>query len=291
MGDRTASRYGDDPVLTRATRRAVVSVVGAVALLVVGLSAVVALIPLKFGTFAFKAVGATHGWILLLPLAIAVLWLVREVRRSTRGHALGTSESADVGPDHPLRISLSRLAALADVPTPPLRVVASKRPNSYVVVEPDGTETVCVTTAALEMCTQAELDAMLAHELFHVAHGDARLTSRLEAIAELADRKVSLLSGLIVPNPRVTRSTIAWRSTAAWEAFLMSALLNGAVDPSMPITNAGPKGLCVTVATSELWNGSSESNVVGSEMSASPLRIASLRVAGSRMTWPVTASR
>jgi heat shock protein HtpX len=236
MGDRTASRYGDDPVLTRATRRAVVSVVGAVALLVVGLSAVVALIPLKFGTFALEAVGATHGWILLLPLAIAVLWLVREVRRSTRGHALGTSESADVGPDHPLRISLSRLAALADVPTPPLRIVASKRPNSYVVVEPDGTETVCVTTAALEMCTQAELDAMLAHELFHVAHGDARLTSRLEAIAELADRKVSLLSGLIVPS---VRSLMRQRELSADRAAALLTARPADLDSAVRTCTAG----------------------------------------------------
>jgi heat shock protein HtpX len=201
MGDRTASRYGDDPVLTRATRRAVVSVVGAVVLLVVGLSVAVSLVSFKFGTFAFKAVGATHGWILLLPLAIAVLWLTRAIRRATRGDRLG-SDAHELDVDHPLRVSLARLAALADVPVPPLRVVDSQRPNSYVVVEEDGTQTLCVTSSALEACTQAELDAMLAHELFHVAHGDARLTSRLEAMAELADTRVSVLSGWIVPAVR-----------------------------------------------------------------------------------------
>lgn len=222
MTDRSARRYGDDPVLERATRRAVVAVAGAVVLLVLGLTVVVSLLAAKFAHWgAFKAVGATHGLILLVPLAIAVLWLVRELRGAGRGTRLDSDVVAEPPADHPQRVALERLASLAGVPVPPLRIVASDRPNSYVVVEIDRVQTICVTSAALEQCTQGELDAMLAHELFHIAHGDAPLTGRLEAIAELADRKVGFLAGWIVP---AVRSLMRQRELSADRA---AALLTG----------------------------------------------------------------
>jgi len=154
MGAR--ERYGEDPELTRATRRAVVSVAGAVLLLLLGLSAVVSLAAFRFGPMGvFKTVGATHGLVLLLPLSIAALWIAREVGRATRGHYLGRDSVVELPADHPLRTALARLAALAAVPVPPLRLVRSDRPNSFVVVDLDGVETVCVTTAALDVCSTA----------------------------------------------------------------------------------------------------------------------------------------
>ena len=222
MTDRSAGRYGDDPVLERATRRAVVAVAGAVVLLVLGLTVVVTLVAAKFAHWgAFRVIGTTHGLALLVPFAIAVLWLLRELRRAARGTWLGRSDAVEVPPGHPLRVALERLAALADVPVPPLRIVASDQPNSYVVVEVDHVQTICVTTAAVRQCTPAQLDAMLAHEMFHIAHGDAPLTSRLEAIAELADRKVGFLAGWIVP---AVRSLMRQRELSADRA---AALLTG----------------------------------------------------------------
>jgi heat shock protein HtpX len=181
----------------------VASVAGAGLLLLLGLSFVVTLIGFKFGPMpVFRTVGATHGLVLLLPLSIAALWIARQIGRAEVTQHLSRSIAEEPPADHPLRIALARLAALADMPVPPLRIVRSGRPNSYVVVEPDGVECLCVTTAALELCSPAELDAMLAHELFHIAHGDARLTGRLEAMAELAHAKVPLLADPIVGSVR-----------------------------------------------------------------------------------------
>lgn len=216
-----AGRYGDDPVLARATRRAVVGVAGAVVLLILGLTAVVSLISLKFGMVGWNAMRASHGLALLIPLTIAIAWFVRALRRAGRGRFLGRSTAAEPPPEHPLQVALARLAALADVPVPPLRIVASERANSFVVVELDGTQTICVTSGAVERCTPAELDAMLAHELFHIAHGDAPLVARLEAIAELAEQKLILLSGWIVPP---VRGLMRQRELAADRA---AALLTG----------------------------------------------------------------
>ena len=241
MGDTAARRYGDDPVLTRATRRAVVAVGGAVVLLILGLSVVVSAIGLKFGPWGgFKVVGSTHGLVLLLPVAIAVAWFLRSLRRAGRGRYLGRGDASEPPADHPLRVALERLAALADVPVPPLRIVPSPRPNSYVVVEMDGTQTICVTTSALERCSAAELDAMLAHELFHIAHGDAPLMARLEAIAELADDKVVALSGWIVP---AVRNLMRQRELAADRAAALLTGRPGDIDAAVRTCSYGPGSL------------------------------------------------
>lgn len=238
MTDLAARRYGDDPVLARATRRAVVAVAGAVVLLVLGLSVVVSLVGLKFGPMGgFKAIGATHGLLLLLPLVIAVGWLLRSLAKAGRGRFLGRGVAVEPAVDHPLRVALERLAALADVPVPPLRIVESSRPNSFVVVEIDRTQTICVTTAALERCSAAELDAMLAHELFHIAHGDAPLMTRLEAIAELADDKVVALSGWIVP---AVRSLMRQRELAADRAAALLTGRPGDLDAAVRTCSYGP---------------------------------------------------
>lgn len=241
MGDRAERRYGDDPVLARATRRAVVAVAGAVVLLILGLSVVVAAIGLKFGPWGgFKAIGASHGLVLLLPFAIAIVWLARSLAKAGRGRFVGRSAAVEPPPEHPLRVALERLAVLADVPVPPLRLVESNRPNSFVVVEIDGTQTICVTTAATERCGPAELDAMLAHELFHIAHGDAPLMTRLEAIAELADDKVVALSGWIVP---AVRNLMRQRELAADRAAALLTGRPGDLDAAVRTCSYGPDPL------------------------------------------------
>jgi heat shock protein HtpX len=126
------------------------------------------------------------------------------------------------------------------MPVPPLRLVESSRPNSYVVVEADRTQIICVTTAALERCSPAELDAMLAHELFHIAHGDAPLMTRLEAIAELADDKVRVLSGWIVP---AVRNLMRQRELAADRAAALLTGRPGDLDSAVRTCSYGPDPL------------------------------------------------
>jgi Zn-dependent protease with chaperone function len=251
MGAGPIQRYGEDPVLTRATRRAVLAVGAAVALLALGLGVVVAIVALKFAPFGlFRAVGATHGLLLLVPLAIGVVWVVRELLRPVRARSAAADGALEPGPDHPQRLALARLAALADIPAPPLWIVESVRPNSYVVVEPDGVEVICLTTAALESCTTAELDAMLAHELFHVAHGDARLTGRLEGIAELTERRASWLGRWVVP---AVRGLMRQRELAADRAAALLTGRPGDLDSAVRTcthvgVHAGPPDLRLTLA-------------------------------------------
>ena len=66
----------------------------------------------------------------------------------------------------------SGLAQLSDTPVPNVTVVDSETPNSYVAGRP-GQQTLVVTTGLLTTLDGDELDAVLAHELAHLKHGDA----------------------------------------------------------------------------------------------------------------------
>ena len=68
---------------------------------------------------------------------------------------------------------LERLAALADAPTPGLAIVDSPTPNAFTVGVRRRTATVVVTDGLRKLLTKPELEAVLAHELSHVANRDA----------------------------------------------------------------------------------------------------------------------
>ncbi|WP_336337320.1 M48 family metallopeptidase [Haloarcula brevis] len=65
-----------------------------------------------------------------------------------------------------------RLARTADMPAPDVRVIDSATPNSYAASRP-GERTLFVTTALVDRLEDAELDAVLAHELAHLKNGDS----------------------------------------------------------------------------------------------------------------------
>ncbi|KAA9406773.1 protease [Haloarcula sp. CBA1131] len=73
--------------------------------------------------------------------------------------------------DH-LRERVARLAQTADMATPDVTVIDSETPNSYVASRP-GEQTLVVTTALVDQLDDAELDAVIAHELAHLKNGDA----------------------------------------------------------------------------------------------------------------------
>src|SRR6266404_7239656 len=69
--------------------------------------------------------------------------------------------------------SLERLAALADVPTPALATVDSPTPNAFTAGIRRRDATIVLTAGIDELLTEEELEAVLAHELAHVANRDA----------------------------------------------------------------------------------------------------------------------
>ena len=86
-----------------------------------------------------------------------------------------------------LRARLTRLAKQVGVPVPDAAVADKPRPNSYTVGR-KGNATVVVTRPLIEALDDDELDAVLAHELAHVANRDATVMTMAVAPVRLARR-------------------------------------------------------------------------------------------------------
>jgi heat shock protein HtpX len=70
---------------------------------------------------------------------------------------------------------VERLCVLADLPKPDIVVEPERQPNSWVVARPHAQPRLHVTTGLLAVLPPDELEAVIAHELSHLAHHDARL--------------------------------------------------------------------------------------------------------------------
>src|SRR5688572_12125887 len=67
---------------------------------------------------------------------------------------------------------IDRLCALADMPKPRVGISDLAVPNAFATGRSPDRSVVCVTTGILQTLDAEELEAVLAHELSHVAHRD-----------------------------------------------------------------------------------------------------------------------
>ena len=67
---------------------------------------------------------------------------------------------------------IDRLCALADMPKPRVGIADMDLPNAFATGRSPDRAVVCVTTGILRTLDAEELEAVLAHELSHVAHRD-----------------------------------------------------------------------------------------------------------------------
>jgi heat shock protein HtpX len=75
---------------------------------------------------------------------------------------------------------LDRLCALADIPRPSVIMSDQAQPNTWVMDFPRREPRLYITRGLREMLTLEELQAVLAHELAHIANRDARVMSIVE---------------------------------------------------------------------------------------------------------------
>jgi heat shock protein HtpX len=86
---------------------------------------------------------------------------------------------------------IDRLCALADMPKPKVAIAHTDMPNAFATGRSANHSAVCVTTGIMNRLSSAELEAVLAHELSHVAHRDVTvmtLASSAGIIAGMAAR-------------------------------------------------------------------------------------------------------
>jgi heat shock protein HtpX len=81
---------------------------------------------------------------------------------------------------------LDRLCALADLPKPRLAVADTDLPNAFATGRNPKTAIICVTTGLKARLEPAELEAVMAHELSHVAHRDVAVMTLAGAAGMVA---------------------------------------------------------------------------------------------------------
>jgi heat shock protein HtpX len=130
--------------------------------------------------------------------------------------ALRAAGAREVEADQEPRLHaiVDRLCALADTPKPRLAVAPSAAPNAFAAGRRRKSVAVCVTRGMLDKLEDEELEAVLAHELAHVVHGDAVVMTVASFIGVLAGLTARLGARLML---------IAGRARGLWQ-FLLVAL-------------------------------------------------------------------
>ena len=165
-----------------------------------------------------------HGWGLVALVALVLLLTVRAFLRSAAPPRM-PADARVMGPDEPATQQLARLCALADLPAPQLVEVGLAVRNAFVVEVPGEPVALCVSRRACAELPPDQLQAVLAHELFHVAHGDTALVRRLEHVARVVDdRAPSAVAAFVLAGVRRMERQ---RELSADRA---AALLTGAPD-------------------------------------------------------------
>ena len=88
--------------------------------------------------------------------------------------AMRAMRAREVSPEEApeLHGMIDRLCTLADMPKPRVAIADTDLPNAFATGRSPSRAVVCVTTGILRTLTAEELEAVLAHELSHVAHRD-----------------------------------------------------------------------------------------------------------------------
>lgn len=81
---------------------------------------------------------------------------------------------------------VDRLCALADMPKPRVAIADSDIPNAFATGRNQKAAVVCVTTGIMRRLDGPELEAVLAHELSHVAHRDVAVMTIASFLGVLA---------------------------------------------------------------------------------------------------------
>ena len=105
--------------------------------------------------------------------------------------ALATAGAREVSPTESrdaarLHAVVDRLCALADMPKPRVAIADSPMPNAFATGRNADHAVVCATTGLLQRLENDELEAVLAHEMSHVAHKDVQVMTIASFLAIIA---------------------------------------------------------------------------------------------------------
>jgi heat shock protein HtpX len=102
--------------------------------------------------------------------------------------ALRTAGAVEVTPEQAPELHgvVDRLCALADMPKPRVAIARSPIPNAFATGRNADKAVLCVTTGLLDRLNKDELEAVIAHEMSHVAHKDVMVMTIASFLAIIA---------------------------------------------------------------------------------------------------------
>jgi heat shock protein HtpX len=102
--------------------------------------------------------------------------------------ALAAMHGREVTPEQApeLHQVIDRLCALANMPKPRVAIADSDLPNAFATGRNQQHAVVCVTTGIMRKLSEPELEAVLSHELSHVAHRDVAVMTIASFLGILA---------------------------------------------------------------------------------------------------------
>ena len=128
---------------------------------------------------------AGAGAVLIAVIAVAVLGIQLFTSDKIALAAIGARQvTPSQAPE--LHAIVDRLCVAADLPKPKVAVVDTTMPNAFAVGRSPKNATVCATTGLLGLLSTAELEAVMAHELSHVANRDVMIMTLASFFASIA---------------------------------------------------------------------------------------------------------
>jgi len=142
------------------------------------------------------AVGISYAVVLVFAAALLFVqyWFSDKIALYGMGGRIVTPEEAPQ-----LHGAIDRLCAMADMKKPRVAVATTDVPNAFATGRSPNSAVVCATTGLMRRLDEPELEAVLAHELSHVAHRDVAvmtIASFLGMVAGMVTR-IMLWTGLM----------------------------------------------------------------------------------------------
>lgn len=148
------------------------------------------LLVLLYGAVVGILIAVGISYVVVLVIAAALLfcqyWFSDKIALFGMGGHVVTPQQA---PE--LHGVIDRLCALADMKKPRVAVADTDVPNAFATGRSPNNAVVCATTGLMRRLDEPELEAVLAHELSHVAHRDVAvmtIASFLGVVAGLVTR-------------------------------------------------------------------------------------------------------
>ncbi len=129
--------------------------------------------------------GNSAGFLIWGVLPIGMLWAQwyfsdTLALKGTRAREVTPAEAPE------LHALVDRLCALADMKKPRVAISVSDVPNAFATGRSEDRAVVAVTTGLLKRLDERELEAVLSHELSHVAHRDVTVMTIASAVGVIA---------------------------------------------------------------------------------------------------------